>query len=191
MVENTAKETEQKSTEQTSTAGQESDQAIRVEESKTAPSAKGPLASLGDIEQEVERAFDRFFKSGWLRPAHWELPSFPSLKDSFEGKSLKVNLIDRDDEVVVEAELPGVKKSDIQVSLDESRLTIKASTRKETEEEKGEYHRREISSGYYSRTMTLPALVDGSKAKASFEDGLLRVTLPKSETTRRRTVAID
>ncbi len=58
-----------------------------------------------------------------------------------------MNLIDRDNEILIKAELPGVKKEDLDISLTDDVLTIKASTQYEKEEEKGEYHRREISRG--------------------------------------------
>jgi HSP20 family protein len=105
-----------------------------------------------------------------------------------------MNVIDRDDELVVEAELPGVKKADIDVSLSGDSITIKATTYQKTEkegDEKGEYHRREIARGLISRTMTLPSVVDPAKASATFEDGLLRVTLPKSDRAKRQSVPIS
>jgi HSP20 family protein len=151
---------------------------------------KGALASLADVEQEVEKAFEKFFRGGWL-PSFREWPAtFPSLKDTFEGRTPKIDVLDRDDHVVVEAELPGVKKSDIEVSLGDGRITVKASTRRETSEEEGDYHRREISRGVYARTVSLPAPVDGSRATAAYEDGVLKVTLPKLEGAKRQSIEV-
>jgi HSP20 family protein len=70
-------------------------------------------------------------------------------------------------------------------------VTIKAKTSRDEESAEGDYHRREISRGYFSRTVTLPGTVDADKGKASFEDGLLRVTLPKSEVAKRQAIEID
>lgn len=161
---------------------------INVTEAKE---GRRSLASLGDIEREVDRAFDRFFRGGWRWPSISEFPSLPTLKEAFEGKLPKINLIDRDKELVVEAELPGMKKSDIDVTVAENSITIKASRREEEKKEDGEYHRHEISREYTARTVGLPSAVDAAAAKATFEDGVLRVTLPKKESAERHSVSID
>jgi len=162
---------------------------IKVSEAKG--EGRHSLASLGDIEREIDRAFDRFFRGGWRWPSIGEFPSLPALKEAFEGKLPKINVIDRDRELVVEAELPGMKKSDIDVTLAENSVTIKASRREEAKKEEGEYHRREISREYTARTVGLPSAVDAAGAKATFEDGVLRVTLPKKEGPERQNVRID
>lgn len=150
--------------------------------------SKRAMAPLWNFEQEFERAFENFFNRGWLRAPRWELPS---LREPFGEKLPKVNVIDRDDEVVIEAELPGVDKDDLDLSMTENTVTIKASTHEEKKEEKGDYHRQEISSGYYSRTLPLSVAVQGEKAKAEFKDGLLRLTLPKAEEAKRLNIEVD
>jgi HSP20 family protein len=134
---------------------------------------------------DVERMFDDFFGRRWLRPFAWERPlvemaAMPS-----------VDVIDRDDEVVVRAEVPGCKKEDIEVSVSNSSLTIKGETKTEEKEEKGDYYRCEISRGAFSRTVSLPAPVDEAKAKASMTDGVLELTLPKVEKAKRHTITIS
>jgi HSP20 family protein len=151
-------------------------------------SGRRALAPLWDFDRDFERAFENFFNRGWLRTPRWD---FPALRESIGEKTPKVNVIDRDDEVVVEAELPGVKKNDIDISMTENTVTIKASTRKEEKEEKGDYHRQEISTGYYSRTLPLPVAVEGEKAKAEFKDGMLTLTLPKAEQAKRLNIKVD
>jgi len=101
-----------------------------------------------------------------------------------------VDVIDRDDEVVVKAELPGVEKKDLDVSVTETSVTIKGTTSHEEKEEKGDYYRCEISRGAYARTVALPSYVDADKAKASFKDGVLELTLPKVEKSKRRSIEI-
>jgi len=164
---------------------------INVTESKPAESTGTTRTRLADIEREVERAFERVFKSGWLSPSQWDLPTLSRLRDTFEGKSPRVNVIERDNELVVVAELPGVAKSEVEVSMGNDSITIKASTNKETTEEDGAYRRREISQGDFSRVVSLPTAIDGSKAKAVFSDGLLTVIVPKVEESGRHTVPID
>ena len=146
---------------------------------------RSPLAPFIDFDREFERAFERFFRGRWLGAPKWEFPR------PFGEKSPDVNLIDRENEIVIEAELPGVSKEDLDVSVSEKTVTIKASTRREEEKEEGDYHRREISTGLYSRTLSLPAAVEGENAKAEFKDGVLRLTLPKSEQSRRISIQVD
>ena len=154
------------------------------------PTSASPLSLLVDMEREMERMFDRF-GGGWMRPLRWERPSWRDMTAPFEGKSPSVDVIERDEEVLVRAELPGVDKSDLDVSMTDNTVTIKGSTRTEEKEEKGDYLRREVSTGSYSRTVTLPAEVDGDKANASFKDGLLELTLPKQKKAKRRNIKVE
>jgi HSP20 family protein len=148
--------------------------------------SKGKLERMPRASQfgDIDRMFDDFLGRRWLRPAAWspfaELPSMPS-----------VDVIDREDEVVVRAEVPGYKKEEIEVSVSNSTLTIKGETKAEEKEEKGDYYRCEISRGAFTRTVELPAAVDDSKAKASMKDGMLELTLPKVEKSKRHTIAIS
>ena len=141
--------------------------------------------------EELDRWFAGLGRGGGLHPfgRHWL--EFPETMTPFTGKLPKVDLLDRDHEIVVRAELPGVSKDDVEVTVEEFSLTIKATTRQEQEEEEGEYYHREMSSGEYQRTLALPAAVDEEKARASFTDGVLELTLPKQEQTRRKSVKVD
>jgi len=155
--------------------------------SKEVTVSKGSLermprtAPFGDIES----MFQDFFGRRFLQPFGWErpfvrMPEMPS-----------VDVIDRDDEVVVRAEIPGYKKEEIDISVSDRSLTIKGETKKEEKEEKGDYYRAEISRGSFSRSLTLPAEVDGDKVKAAMKDGMLEVTLPKVAKSKRHSVKID
>jgi HSP20 family protein len=141
-----------------------------------------PLSAFSDID----RLFDDFIGRRWMRPFGWERPlaEMPELMPS-------VDVIDREDEVVVRAEVPGYKKEEIEISVSDSMLTIKGETKREEKEEKGDYYRCEISRGAFTRTLDLPARVDDSKAKAAMKDGVLELTLPKVEKSKRRTIAIE
>ena len=140
--------------------------------------------------EEMDRLFDEYFSRGWLRPFRWEWPA-RKLEMPFQGKTPNVNVIERDDEIVVKAELPGVDKKDLDISVTSTSVSIKGTTSHEEKEEKGDYYRCEISSGMYSRTLALPAEVDDSKAKASFKDGMLEITLPKLKKEKRRSVKVE
>ena len=76
-------------------------------------------------------------------------------------------------------------------SVDENAVTIKAATKREEKEERGDYYRCEISQGAFARTVGLPAEIEVSKAKATFKDGLLKLSLPKLEKSKRRSITVE
>ena len=146
-----------------------------------------PPRSLSPFE-EMDRMFDSFFPRRWMQPFRWEMPHFPELA---ELKMPKVDIIDRDKEIVVKAELPGVTKEDIDLSITDNTVTIKATTSHEEKEEQGNYYRCEISRGSFSRTVALPGDVDADNARATFNDGILELTMPKVERSHRRSISVD
>jgi HSP20 family protein len=169
------------------------------ESKKEVAVTKGPAVTAPAVFnpfQEMERMFDEFMGRGWMRPMRWDRPLFPEfpslLMPSFELKGMpKVDVVDRDEEIVVRAELPGVEKDNVSVTLSDNVMTIKAESKRETKEEKGDYHRSEIYRGSFQRTFTLPAAVDEGKAKASMKDGILEVIVPKIEKSKRHSVKVD
>ncbi|MGB5177374.1 MAG: Hsp20/alpha crystallin family protein [Gammaproteobacteria bacterium] len=140
---------------------------------------------------EMEQFFDDYFSRGWFQPFHLTRPSWADLPMPFEGKTPRVDVIDREDEIIVKAEVPGVEKKDLDISVTENSVSIKGSTRHEEKEEKGDYYHCEISSGSFSRVLPLPAEVDAEKARSKFRDGVLELTLPKVKKAKRHTVKVD
>ena len=163
---------------------------VSTENRKMQKSRSRILSPFEEMEREMDRWFSRF-GPGWMRPFHWGSPSWPDLEASFEGIVPKVDVIDREEEVVIRAELPGVDKKDMEVTLTDDALTIKGSTKTEQEEEKGDYYHREVSSGSFSRTVRLPTEVDGDKVTSSFKDGILELTLPKVKKAKRQTIKVE
>jgi len=142
------------------------------------------------LYEEMDRLFDDFFSGSWPRP--WRLPrSTRSMGRTLASQLPRVDVIDRDGEVVVKAEVPGVDKKDLDISLTEDSVTINGSSRHEQKEEKGDYYRCEIYRGEFSRTVALPAAVDTAKAKASFKDGVLELVITKLEARTRCAIKID
>lgn len=139
--------------------------------------------------QGLERHFESLFPGIWNRPMHLGFPEWAQI-GSMELKMPKVDIVDRDTDVMVRAEIPGVKKEDLDVSVTDSAITIKGATSEEKKEEKGDYYRSETYKGSFSRTLTLPGEVDGSKAKSTFKDGILEVIVPKHEHARRHRVEV-
>ena len=164
---------------------------IETEERKHERQEARPVPTLSPFE-EMERFFERVFPRGWMRPfPEWERHVWPDLFAPMEMTFPHVDIIDRDDQILVRAEIPGVEKEDLDVSVSDDRVTIKAARTQQEKEETGDFYRREISHGTFSRSLVLPAEVDGAKAKASFNHGLLELTLPKVEKTRRHSIPID
>lgn len=141
---------------------------------------------------DMERAFDRFFGRSW--PSLWHRNDLSLLDNMFEQEGLRLpslDVIDRDADILVRAEIPGIDKKDLNVSLTDNLLTIKGQSSSEKKEEKGDYHRHEISSSSFARSVSLPSTVDATKTAASLKDGILEVTLPKVESSKRRNIAIQ
>jgi HSP20 family protein len=141
--------------------------------------------------EDMERFFDNVFARGWLRPFGWERPRWGEMMSAFEERMPKVDVIDREEEVVVRAEVPGVSKDDLDVTVSDNTVTIRGETRHEEKEEKGDYYRSEMTRGSFARTVLLPSDVDADQAKAKFSDGVLELTLPKVEKAKKKTVKID
>jgi HSP20 family protein len=128
----------------------------------------------------MDRLFDRFFDTG---------PGWEPLEVGGEWAP-KLDLSETKEAFVVRAEVPGVEQKDIQVSLQNELLTIKGEKTQEKEEKDEHYHRMERAYGAFARALRLPAAVDASKVAASFKDGVLVVTLPKTPAAKGTTIPI-
>jgi HSP20 family protein len=172
--------------------GQEIEVKKTQEVQRAAPArALMPLEEMENFIDRMERLFESALPRGWLRPFRHEWPSWGELAAPLEGLMPRVDIIDRDEDLLVRAELPGVDKKDLDVTLTGNRVTIKASTRHEEKEEKTDYYRAEIARGQFSRTLSLPAEVNGAKAKATFKDGILELTIPKVASAKRQTIKVE
>jgi HSP20 family protein len=139
---------------------------------------------------DMDRMFDSFLTRGWLRPFREMWPEWARFEEGAEFRTPRVDVLNRDDEVLVRAELPGVKREDLTVELTGDLLTIRGEHRHEERKEEGDLVRAEIARGTFSRTMTMPTGLDGEHVKAEFKDGVLEVHLPKLEKTERRRIEI-
>lgn len=101
-----------------------------------------------------------------------------------------VELIEEDDEFVLTAELPGLSKDDVNVSVDDNVLTLEGEKRIEREETRDRTHIRERQYGTFARSFTLPRNVDATKIRADFQDGLMKVHLPKGEAAKSRKIEV-
>ncbi len=136
-----------------------------------------PMVSL---QREVNKLFDDFFgRDFFVEPFRGAGEWLPAL-----------DVAETDESVIVKAELPGLSPKDVGVTLNGDVLTIKGEKRQDKEEKTRSYHRVERSYGAFERSVRLPAIVKQDKIEATFKNGVLSVSLPKSEEARARTVNI-
>lgn len=141
-----------------------------------------PLRSFQD---EINRLFDDFFSESRSGIERWH-------KD-LDVFTPSVDMTETDKEVTVSAELPGMNEKDISVKMDDHAITIHGEKKIDSEHKQGKWTYREQGYGRFHRTIPLPVAVDGQKAKASFKRGVLRIKVPKREssTQQRRHIAIE
>ena len=137
-----------------------------------------PAHAISPFE-EVEKRFEEFFR----RPFSMFGPSWlPSVKFPESGiVSPDIDIFEDGSDVVVKAEIPGMKKEDIEVNLTDEMVTVSGEKKKEEKVEKKDYYRVERSYGSFRRSFRLPKEVQPGKAKATFKDGVLEVRVPKTE----------
>jgi HSP20 family protein len=113
------------------------------------------------------------------------------LGEGEEARSMRVDMHETENEVVVEAALPGVKPEDCDISLRDDAITVSGEIKQERkEEEEGQVYLRERYYGKFQRTIPLPSPVDADGAEATFHDGILRVVMPKTEEQKARRISI-
>jgi HSP20 family protein len=137
-----------------------------------------PFAEMDQMRQTVDRLFNEF------RP--YRLAS--DLGSEFGY--VPVDISETDDEFVVKANLPGVEPEDVDVQVHGDTVTIRGEAKSESEEKDGNWLRRERRYGVFTRSFNLPATIDSAKASADFEHGVLKLTLPKSETERPKSIKV-
>jgi HSP20 family protein len=111
-------------------------------------------------------------------------------ESEFFGWAPALDLYEDKDNLVVKAELPGMKKEDIEISLHQGSLIISGERKEETKEGQGENSRSERFFGRFQRSLELPKPVDPNKVTASYKDGLLTVTLPKTEESKPKQITV-
>lgn len=134
---------------------------------------------LSDLRDEIDRLFDAPL-SNWART--------PSV---FGGWTPAIDLVENKESVVVRAELPGMKKEDIEVTLHEGTLNIAGERKSEKKVEEAGLYRSERFFGRFQRAITLPSTVAGDKVKADYKDGVLTVTLPKTEEAKPKQIDVS
>lgn len=137
-----------------------------------------PSNGLSSLRRDMDRLFEAFFDHGEM--ADW--------RTSFEPS---VDVSDTNDAIVVKAQVPGISKDDLHVEVTDDVLTLKGETKQEEKEEDKNYYRREIRYGSFSRTIPLPAAVQSDQAAAKMKDGVVEITIPKSEKAKVKQISVQ
>ncbi|HSB04211.1 MAG TPA: Hsp20/alpha crystallin family protein [Thermodesulfobacteriota bacterium] len=138
-----------------------------------------PFRDLERMRGEMDRLWDSFFETEGVKRKGDVGTWMPNL-DLSETKN----------EIIVKAEIPGLDPKDIDISLSEGVLTIKGEKKQEKEEKDSNFHLVERSYGSFTRLVRLPKEVKGEKISASYKDGVLKITLPKSEEAKKKEIKI-
>ena len=142
-----------------------------------------PLRDLMSLQERMNRLFDESFRGAsrgneedWALGGSWAPP---------------VDIYEHEGNIVLKAELPGVDPKDVDVRLENNTLTLRGERKLDKEVKKESYHRVERSYGAFTRSFTLPMVVDQANIRADFHDGVLRVTLPKREEAKPKQISIN
>lgn len=163
---------------------------MATEKSKNGGSTTTALAPRPSAPAQRSRGF---FSDLW--PDDWtdlfSMRMWPGLTQAQQQRP-ELNVYRKDNNLIVEAAIPGMKKEDIHLHVEDGHLMMSGSFRHEEKEEKDHYYRSEIRRGSFQRSIPLPRGVDATEARASYEDGMLKVTLPmKAEDPEAGRINID
>ena len=138
-----------------------------------------PFQDMVSLQEDMNKLFSDFWGRGTRR----------GIADEFWAPL--VDIEETQDELVVKAEIPGMKKEEIKLQVTGDTLAITGERRSESETKDKTYHRIERSYGKFQRIIGLPSEVQGTKAKASYENGVLVIHLPKTDEAKPKEISID
>jgi len=139
-----------------------------------------PFRQLSSLRDEIDRLFEA------------PLSCLTELSQPFSGGWVPaLDLYEDKDNYVVKMELPGMNKEGIDISLHDGVLSVSGERKDEQKHEDAETYRSERFFGRFQRSITLPASVDGSKVNASYQEGILTITLPKAEEAKPKQITIN
>ena len=138
-----------------------------------------PFRQLSSLREEIDRLFDRPLSSS-VPQELWLGGGWPSI-DLYEDR----------DQLVVKVEVPGLKKEDIDISLHEGVLAVSGERKADETYENAETHHSELFVGRFHRALSLPVAVQAEKTSASYQDGVLTITLPKAEEAKPKQIKVQ
>ena len=136
-----------------------------------------PLRDLVTMRDDMDRLFESFFGK------------MPEMKSDLWSPA--IDIAENNGNIEVHAEIPGIKKEDIKVTVKDNVLSISGERKQENEVKEKTFHRIERTYGKFCRSIMLPAEVDADKVKASYKDGVLNITLPKPESAKPKKIDVD
>ncbi len=131
---------------------------------------KAPENFIRTVNDEISSLLNRHFDSYFPEAAYWE---------DMDKYSMPVEMTDKGKEFIVKAELPGVKKEDLDIDIDKKYITINAKKEEECEVDENSYKKSEFRYGEFSRTVYFPEEIDVEKTEAKLEHGVLKINAPK------------
>ena len=141
-----------------------------------------PLRDLVNLQERMNRMFDDSFRGiGRTGSEDWALGG---------SWAPAVDIYEHEGNIVLKAELPGIDPKDVDVRLENNTLTLRGERQLDNEVKQESYHRVERAYGAFTRSFTLPSVVDQDKIKADYKDGVLKVTLPKREEAKPKQINI-
>ena len=141
-----------------------------------------PFRDLVSIQDRMNRIFDEAFRGGRSNEEEWALGG---------SWAPPVDIYEHDGNLVLKAELPGIDPKDVDVRVENNVLTLRGERKLDQEVKRENCHRVERAYGTFSRSFTLPSIVDTTNIKAEFKEGVLRVTMPKREEAKPKQIQIQ
>jgi HSP20 family protein len=159
------------------------------ESRETKPAVRRPAEIQSRRLPDIETVFQRMLDDPWFRPfaRPWRELWRPN---GFVLEAPAVDMFEEKEDLVVKAEIPGLAKEDIDVSVTGNMLTIKGQKKKDAEIKEKDYYRCERTFGSFARTFELPVEVKSNDVKASFKNGVLEIRLPKNAKSQKNSVHI-
>jgi HSP20 family protein len=141
-----------------------------------------PFRDLVAVQSRLNRIFDEAFQGSPRTEEDWAL-----------GRQWapSVDIFEHEGNLVLRAELPGIEPKDVDVHVENNVLTLRGERKLESEVKREQYHRVERAYGTFSRSFTLPNVVDTEKIKADYKDGVLSVTLPQREEAKPKQIQVS
>ena len=140
-----------------------------------------PFRDLVGLQERMNRMFDESYRGARTHSDEWAIGG---------AWAPAVDIYEHDGNIVLKAELPGIDPKSVDVRLENNTLTLRGERKFDTDVKQDSYHRVERAYGSFTRSFTLPTIVDQEKMKADYKDGVLQVTLPKREEAKPKQINV-
>ncbi len=137
-----------------------------------------PSRSIFNLKSDMDRVFENFLNTDW------------DLSERFGDVTPVMDVEETENDYRISAELPGLKKEDVKITFQNNTLTISGEKKAEKEKKEDSYHRMERTYGKFSRSVHIPGQVMADKIDAEFKDGVLNISLPKSEEAKPKQIEV-